>query len=298
MAIGDALVAAREAVLNRVLGVDPQDVLNSTELEAPAREAAEVAAELKRAVDAFRAAAIRSGGQLVDYARLRESEAYTAYRATCAPQLRHVNLGTLTTRAQRLAFWINLYNALVIDAVITFDVQHSVSEGRAGVLAFFRRAAYCVGGYRFSCDDIEHGILRANRGHPFIPGPQFGPSDPRCAWIIEPLDVRIHFALNCASRSCPPIAVYDAEQIDAQLDLAARGFVAEQVTIDPERDEVRLSAIFRWYAGDFGGRSGVLAFLLKYLPDDDRRRWLSEHQATARLRYEPYDWALNAPGGG
>ncbi len=293
MTLTDVLVAGREAALNLLLGVRPDQVLNSTPPDRPPGRGPEVAAEIRRAVNALKAAAIDATGRHVDYTRLRESEAYAIYRATRTPQLRNLDLRTLATRQEQLAFWINLYNALVIDAVIAFGVQRSVTEGRAGTLTFFRRAAYNVGGQRFSCEDIEHGILRGNRGSPAVPGPQFGPSDPRRAWVVSPPDARIHFALNCASGSCPPIGVYHAEQIDAQLDLAARNFVATDVTVDPARGEVRLSPIFRWYADDFGGRSGIITFLLAHLPDDERRQWLAARGASAKLIYQPYDWTLN-----
>lgn len=289
----DVLIAVREALLNRALGVHPDEVLNPGPSGDISGRGPGVAAELRRAVNTLRAVAIDATGHRVDYARLRDSEAYAAYRATCTPQLRDLDPMALTTRQERLAFWINLYNALVIDAVIAFGVQRSVTEGRVGVLSFFRRAAYNVGGQRFSLEDIEHGILRANCGHPYIPGPQFGPSDPRRAWIVTPPDVRIHFALNCASRSCAPIGVYDAGQIDTQLDLATRSFVASEVTVDPSRGQVSLSSIFRWYAADFGGRAGVIAFLQRYLPDDEGRQWLAAPRRRVRLIYRPYDWTLN-----
>jgi hypothetical protein len=185
-----------------------------------------------------------------------------------------LDLSTLVSRDARLAFWINLYNALVIDAVVAFGIGRSVSEGWAGHLAFFRRAAYVVSGFRFSCDDIEHGILRGNRGHPFIPGPQFDPSDTRMAFMVRPPDVRVHFALNCASRSCTPIGVYSADQIDAQLELATRSFIVSDTSLDRRQHTLTVSRIFRWFAGDFGGRAGVRAFLLRYLPEDERREWL------------------------
>jgi len=293
MKLEDVLVAARDSVLNRELGVHPAHVLNPAPTEHTPRRGSELAAELKRAINAFKTSAMDPDGRHVDYGRLRESEAYAAYRTACTPQLRTLDLSTLTAREEQLAFWINLYNALVIDAVIAFGVQRSVAEGRAGVLAFFRRAAYNVGGQRFSLEDIEHGILRENRGHPYLPGPQFAPSDPRRRWVIRPMDPRIHFALNCASRSCPPIGVYDGAQIERQLDQAARSFVNAQVTVHPDGGEVELSAIFRWYARDFGGRAGVLDFLLRHLPDAEGRRWLQAHRARVRLTYRPYDWALN-----
>lgn len=294
MTVVDLLVAGRETVLNLVFGVDAGQVLNDAPMpDNGAGSGSEVAGEIKRAVNAFKAQAIDADGSRVDYAQLRQSEAYVRYREECTPPLRELEPAMLPTREEWLAFWINLYNALVIDAVIAFSVEESVTEGFAGALRFFRRAAYDVGGRRFSCDDIEHGVLRANRGHPYIPGPQFALSDPRCAWVISPLDPRIHFALNCASRSCPPIGVYDAENIDGQLDLATANFVNAEVEIDPERGELRLSQIFNWYAGDFGGRDGVLAFLLEHLPAGEDREWLASRRHDVTLNYQPYDWTLN-----
>ena len=181
----------------------------------------------------------------------------------------------------------------MIDSVIAFGVQRSVTEGWLGVLTFLRRAAYLVGGKCVSCNDIEHGILRTNRGSLFFPGPQFATNDVRRTWVIDPLDPRIHCALNCASRSCPPTAFYDAMHLNRQLDVAAHGFVDSTTSLDRTRDVLRLSAIFKWYARDFGGRAGVTEFLLAHLPDDERRAWLSRKGRTATFVYEPYDWTLN-----
>ncbi len=288
------LVAWRERALNRLAGVRPDDVLNAVPASAATRDALQVAVDLKGAVNSLLATAGNSSGDRLDYRRLAESPAYRRYRTVSASALRTLDLAALSSREARLAFWIDVYNALVIDAVIAFSVRRSVIEGPLGYLAFFRKAAYLVGGHRLNCDDIEHGVLRGNRGHPFILGPQFGPADPRLALVIRPPDVRVHFALNCASRSCPPISAYEAEQIDRQLDLAARSFVAGDVEVDPSRDIVRVSRIFRWFADDFGGRDGILSILHQYLPDDERRRWLEAQGERVRLTYRPYDWRLNA----
>lgn len=294
MTLADVLVTWRERSLDRLLGVRPDDVLNATLAPAAHREALDVAVGLKRAVNGLVATAGNLAGDRLDYARLGNSLAYQEYRTTCAPFLRTLDLAMLASREARLAFWINVYNALMIDAVIAFNVRRSVAEGRLGHLAFFRRAAYTVGGYRLSCDDIEHGILRANQGHPFIPGPQFGSADPRLSLVVRPPDARVHFALNCAGRSCPPISAYEAEHIDRQLDLAARSFVAGDVEVEPSRGVARVSRIFWWFARDFGGRAGVLAVLRQYLPDDTRRAWLVAQREGVRLTYRPYDWRLNA----
>lgn len=293
MTLADTLVAWRERALDRMLDVQPGDVLNVTPACPLPREALNAAGDLKRAVNDLVATAGGPSADRLDYGRLGVSPAYREYR-TRAASLRALDLTTLASREARPAFWINVYNALVIDAVITFNVRRSIAEGRLGYLAFFRRAAYAVGGYRLSCDDIEHGILRANAGHPFIPGPQFGSGDPRLPLVVRPLDVRIHFALNCATRSCPAISAYEAEHIDRQLDLAARSFVAVDMEIDQSRGVVRVSRIFRWFAKDFGGRQGVLAVLRQYLTDDERRAWLVAQGDQVRLTHRPYDWRLNA----
>ncbi len=291
--VADVLVGWRDTLLDRLVGLRPGEVLNTGSNRPTAKSAVGVSADLKRAVNALKAAAGDSSGDRLGYAQLRQSPAYEEYRTVCTSSLRGIDLTALATLEERLAFWINLYNATVIDAVIAFGVRTSVAEGLAGRLAFFRRAAYAVGGYRFSCDDIEHGILRGNHGHPYIPGPQFGPSDPRRPLVISPPDVRCHFALNCGSRSCPPIGVYDAERIDSQLDLATRHFVGTDVVVDRARNTLRLSQLFRWFAGDFGGRPGMTRFLLRYLPEAEDRQWLAARRGV-RLAYHPYDWGLNA----
>ncbi|GIV95986.1 MAG: DUF547 domain-containing protein [Herpetosiphonaceae bacterium] len=292
MTFTDTFVRGRDALVNVLLGVRAAAVLNPAVAQQRGAPGSDVVAEMKRAIDTLKVAAMDPASGRIDYASLRQSREYADYRTTCSPKLQALDLGALGAREERLAFWINLYNVLIVDGVIAYGVRRSVSEGLAGLLTFFRRAAYNVGGLRFSCEDIEHGVLRANRGHPFLPGPQFGPSDPRRSCIVAPLDPRIHFALNCGARSCPPIRVYDAAQIDAQLDLATRGFLDATVAVDARRRRVSLSRIFRWYAGDFGGRDGIIDFLLRYLPDDERRRWLSDQRDRARLVYQPYDWAL------
>lgn len=294
--LGDRLLNLRESLLNLVTGTRQDDVLN--EIDDPgslSKEAGiEITGELKRFLDMAKINSIDEGGLHVDYDSLRDSPPYLEYRQSYSPRLRYFNPAVLSSREEQLAFWINLYNTLIMDGVIAKKITHSVGSNPLRLLAFFRKTAYNVGGLRMSCDDIEHGILRGNRGHPMLPGPQFPTSDTRFAWTINPVDVRIHFALNCASRSCPPIQVYTPENIDAQLDLAARNFVNTDLRVDPEGHKVHLSAIFSWFKSDFGGQSGVIDFLIEHLPEDDRQTWLIEHRDTLSFKYKPYDWGLNS----
>ena len=275
------MITLRETALTLLLR--PPDTLNQgvPTLHAPSDLPLALAAALK----ALKAAAITDQG--VDYGALKHHPAYTDYHALTG-QLPTFDPTTLPDRAAALAFWINLYNGLIIDGVMAFAIRRSVTEKMAG-LGFFRRAAYTVGGQRLTPDDIEHGILRGNRKHPVLPGRQFRHGDPRLAWAVNPLDPRIHFALNCASRSCPPIGAYDAARIDDQLTLATRNFIDAETEIDPTSGRVVISQIFRWYAPDFGGEAGVRAFLAAYLPEGDRKR----AAATAKIAYRTYDWRLN-----
>lgn len=292
MSIGDALVDLRERLIAAALGVGSK-TLNSPVRAQVASHALPPDRELARAMRRIKAEGMDERGAQVNYARLSSSAAYADFHTGPAARLVNFYPAALASREARLAFWINLYNALVLDAAIAFGVRRSVTEGRLGVLAFFRRAAYTVGGRRMSANDIEHGILRRNRPHWSIPGSAFGPSDARLAWAPPVFDPRIHFALNCASRSCPVIGVYDMSAIDEQLELAARHFIAAEVAIDPAQGRVRASKIFSWYQADFGGRAGLISLWLRYLPESDGRRWLAAHAARARITYAAYDWSLN-----
>lgn len=293
---GDRLIFLRESALNLITRVDPGHVLNMSEhLDRVSREDdKKLPGELKRFIDMAKIDAMDEAGFSVDYDRLRSSSIYTEYRESCSPRLSSFDPQILTTREEQLAFWINLYNALVMDGVISKGITNTVGANSLKLLAFFRQTSYNVAGQRMSCDDIEHGVLRGNRGHPMLPGRQLPSTDIRSTWVIDPVNVRIHFALNCAGRSCPPIQVYSAGEIDSQLDLAARNFVNVDLSIQPLKNQVHLSAIFRWFKGDFGGRKGIIDFLVQHLPDDERRHWLVENRDSLEFIFKEYDWGLNS----
>jgi hypothetical protein len=291
--MGNGWIGLRERLFNGLSGIKVDDALNVVTAGPVPDYGIDPAADLKRALDSIIIAAVDGSGARLDYAALRESSAYQHYRNALSPGLKGFDPMILESRQERLAFWINLYNALVVDAVIALGVQRSVNEGKLGLLTFFRRAAYNVGGYRISLDEIEHGILRGNLGHPFIPGRQFAPLDPRLSWVIWPAEPRIHFALNCASRSCPPIQVYSADHLEAQLDMATRSFVDANVKLDSSKKILVVSSIFRWFKGDFGGQAGIIPFVIDHLPFDGRWAWLSKNQDAIQLSHEPYDWRLN-----
>lgn len=282
------LIDLRESALRLVGGGD--ELLNPAPA-APARPDPALPGDLAASLRAMKLAAASPDGARVDYGALGASPAYAAYLGQVLPRLHRFDPASLAAPGERAALWVNLYNLLILHAVVAYGVRRSVGEGG---LAFFRRAAYSVGGLRLSAEDIEHGLLRANAGNPFLPGPQFAPGDPRLAWVLAPVDPRVHFALTCASRSCPPIAAYDGARLDAQLGLAARAFVAADVEVDAAAGALRLSSIFDWYQDDFGGPAGVVRFVRDHLPaDDERRTWLAA-QSVLDLAFKPYSWGLNS----
>jgi hypothetical protein len=291
MPLADLLISLRERLLDALSGSDRSRTLNQVAPPDADPLDGDPAAELVALLHEVLSQAPADDGERVDYAGLRASSLYDDFHR-CTGRLLTFDQAALPDRDARLAFWINLYNTLVLDAIIALGVQRSVMERRAGI-AFFRQAAHIVGGQRVSCDDIEHGILRANRGNPLFPGKQFGSSDPRLKWVVEPMDPRVHFALNCASRSCPPIRAYSPGQLDSQLQLAVRGYLAANLRIESEEKTVYLPAIFKWFARDFGGREGILDLLLAHLPGGEPGAWLTQNRHAVSLRYSPYDWLLN-----
>ena len=290
----DSIIRIREFLLSRFTGVGESNVLNLSSNTTIPRGGIDLASELKQSLDEIKLAAIDENGYKVDYSGLIGGKAYQEYRSQCSPLLQMFDPMSLDTVDKQLSFWINLYNVLMIDAVIAFGTQQSVTEGKLGIITFFRRAAYNVSGLRVSCEDIEHGILRGNRGNPYLPGRHFLSGDPHADWVVKPPDVRVHFALNCASRSCPPVQFYSADCLGLQLDQAAENFVNENVEIDKQQNALSTSEIFRWFEGDFGGRHGVIKFLSNYLPDDYRKKWIDENKKSIRMNYVKYDWGLNA----
>lgn len=255
----------------------------------------DIAESLKLTMNRWKAAGINVETGKVDYERLARGNALDELRPLAAA-LRGFDPGQLSSDDRRKAFWINLYNVMLIHGVLAYGARTSLWNIRGA----FERIAYVVGGYRYSLDDIEHGVLRGNRAHFLIPGVRFSPTDPRRKFVMERVDARIHFALVCGASSCPPIAVYRADKLDGQLDLAARNFVnGGGVILNRAESSVYLSRIFQWYSPDFGGRwmgigkrAVMLRSVARFLEGDDRDYVLA-HAATLRVHFQHYDWALN-----
>lgn len=291
-----SLLAARRARRGRKLGERVwwfmpvgRRVLNdlpvAEEVSGP-----ETAARLRRASALLQGAFFDPEEGRVDYERMRGSAAFADYEAAAAA-LQRFDPRQLGPRPERLAFWINLYNTLIIHGVVEAGIQESVKE----VPGFFRRIAYRVGAREFSPDDIEHGILRGNAGHGLLGRLQFPEGDPRRGLVVTPPDPRVHFALVCGASSCPPVAVYEAERLDEQLELSGRSFLRRHgFRLERRERRVHLSRIFDWYGRDFGpDLPAVLRFLLPYIEPEEERRFVAAHLEELEERFMPYDWRLN-----
>jgi hypothetical protein len=226
----------------------------------------------------------------IDYPALAASPGFRRFQDETA-RLRQYDPGALESLEERLAFWINLYNGLVLHGVSALGIAESIKE----VPDFYSRIGYDVGGEFFTPDDIRHGILRGNRRQPYGLFQPFADSDPRCIHIIDPPDPHIHFALSGACRSCPAFAVYEPRSLREQLDLAATRFInSPQVEIVPHKNLLILSPLFKWYRADFGGHEGMIDILIRYLNHGQAKDFLIERGLAAEVAWLDFDWRLNA----
>lgn len=163
------------------------------------------------------------------------------------------------SRAEKMAYWINAYNAWTIDLVLEHYPIRSIMELDGGKTWQVKRIE--IGGERYSSNDIENRILR----------PEFG-------------DARIHFVINCAARSCPPLynRAYTADNVELLLEERTRQFISDSRFNRITASRADISKIFDWYATDFGD---VRSFLARYSGVD--------LLPTATIHFLEYDWSLN-----
>ncbi len=232
---------------------------------------------------------VSADGLTVDYqslsgsSELKRCDVVTAALASLDPQ-------SLGTRAERLAFWINLYNISALQLACGNSVREDVREAPG----FFTKPGCDVGGLDFSLDDIEHGILRGNVRRAYRVFGQLRPWDARRRLILDPPEPRACFALVRCNRSSPPLRVYDGGRIEGQLHRASMDFISGGgVAIDRERDRIMLSQLLRTRARDFGGGQGVMRFIADHMAAPEDSSWVRSHAGKARVGYLEADWRLN-----
>lgn len=230
---------------------------------------------------------LETGG--VNYLQIKGSDVFEDYKYT-TQKLNYFDLNTLKTDQSKLAFWINIYNALVVHGIIELGIKNSVTE----ISNFFEKVSYKIGDYIFSLDDIEHGILRCNVKKHFFASKPFSGNDYRANFIISKLDPRIHFTLVCGSKSCPPIGTYQEEKIDQQLDIATSNFInSEDILLIKDDFKLKVSKIFKWYGKDFGNKLELLEFISNYRKNSFEKDFITKNKKSIKLSYFDYNWNLN-----
>ncbi len=175
------------------------------------------------------------------------------------------------SREEQFAFWTNLYNALTLDVVLAAYPVTSIRRIKPTFLSLgpWKKVVVRVAGVDLSLDAIEHGVLR--RG-----------------WRGS----RVHYAINCASISCPnlPLRARRGAGLSPALDDAARAYVNHPRGVRFEGKALVVSSIYKWYAADFGGSDATtIQHLASFAAEPLRKRL----ETTWRISRDSYDWSLN-----
>ena len=139
----------------------------------------------------------------------------------------------------------------------------------------------------YSLNQIEHGLLRGNRRPPTGLRRILGAGDARLRAAPSEVDARIHFALNCGARSCPPIRDYDGDRLDEQLEVATRAYLEAESEVDREAGRAELPGLMRLYRADFGDSRAQLRFAAARLPE---LAAALEGGADLRVGHARFDW--------
>jgi hypothetical protein len=172
--------------------------------------------------------------------------------------------------AAQMAFYINAYNAWTIKLILSgYPGVESIKDLGGFFSGPWKKKFVNLNGKVVTLDHIEHDILRPTYKDP-----------------------RVHFAVNCASKGCPPLITepYEASRLDEQLDRSTRAFIN-----DPEKnylagDKLYVSSIFKWFSEDFN--DDVIGFFIKFA-DDSLKKQLQARKDEIKVKYLDYDWSLN-----
>jgi len=214
----------------------------------------------------------------VDYAAIARDKRLADY----LEDLARTDPVALPSQADRLAFWINAYNAytlkLVADAY-PIDSIHDLSTGGRIIGWLIKRSPWDIrfaeiGGKDYTLNEIEHEVIRKRFNEP-----------------------RIHFAIVCAAISCPPLRseAYLPEKLGDQLDEQTRQFLNDRRSnrFDFRAGRAWLSPIFSWFEEDFGASDeAVMAFVARYL-DQNETAQTPKNEGRWKVEYTDYDWSLN-----
>jgi len=183
--------------------------------------------------------------------------------------LENVEVNSLS-RDEQFAFYVNVYNAWTVKLILSaYPEIESIKDLGNIFKSPWEKEIVRINGRVLTLDDIEHKILRA----------QFK-------------DPRVHFAVNCASKSCPPLISepYEGSTLNRQLDDATRAFINDPKSNYLKGNKLYVSRIFEWFAEDFN--DDVVGFFLRYAEGDFKKE-LEAKKDKLKIVYLSYDWSLN-----
>jgi len=193
--------------------------------------------------------------------------------------LKNINLSGLKNDAEKMVLWINIYNAFT-----QIFLQRN-PELYKKQFVFFAKKQIHIASQILSLNNIEHGILRRSKN-------QLSLGYFNNIWIsdfekknrVDKLDYRIHFALNCGANSCPPIAFYQIENLEKQLNQATASYLEQSIKYNSETKILKVPRLMFWFRADFGGRKGFEKLIkdLDLVPKND----------SIKISYQTWDWDL------
>lgn len=299
--------------------ISGETILNGYSKSGPdsavdAFDASSLAASLQRQALLLTDIFASEGGTRVSYSKMATSLEFKEY-IKLSSRLRDISLSSLEQlpSPQRFSLFVNLYNALIMHATCVLGSPADNPEERNRFFSGQSGAAYEISGLRFSPNDIEHGILRANTRNPYAtPEGQDSywlPSDVREGLCVSTLDPRVHFVLNCGAASCPPIKILGPDPEPALAAATATYLSGDNLRVSlssskevvRERVVVTLPKLLFWYRADFGNSDEtVLRRIVGLLGETEGRREdlmtlgkAIDRGASLTISYLDYDWSSN-----
>jgi hypothetical protein len=202
--------------------------------------------------DAFLQKYVSSSGK-VNYKKIKKSETEALVKEfqAATPQ-------KSWSKNEQLAYWLNAYNLFTVQLIVEHYPVAKITDLDKGKPWDVKRID--LGGKKYSLNDLENEVIR----------PTFK-------------DARIHFAINCAAKSCPPLynKAFTSDKVQSLLDVRTKAFLTSKSNTLAEK-KVKISKIFDWYKADFGE---LTAFLSKYST--------VKVVKDAVVEFGEYDWGLN-----
>lgn len=212
---------------------------------------------------------------------IRDGENYAPIQSRLATLQPDSLAAELDTKAEKLAFWINIYNGYI--QTILSEHPELYEDRRA----FFGEPRVTIAGKELSFEDIEHGIIRGSESKLLMgyAGKIFV-GDYEKMFRVDETDARIHFVLNCGAIDCPPVYIYHPATLEEDLDQITRAYLTEHSSYDAQKDVVTTTPLFKWFRGDFQAFDGIDDFLIRY-------GILSPETKDAKQEFKDYDWTLH-----